>query len=268
MCGAILNGLLKLGFADPRPAWSLVEPKSYQMWHSFGMPSGHAQSATIWLLVPLKSRSARGVGIAILYALFMGYSRVAIDAHSWLQVVMGWTVGICLVFAFRWFEDLNHIRWRSLPWSTFLILATVVCFGTLGVAASTIEAIPAEKMAAWHNFVERHALQARQSPASLNTVSTPLAALLGLLVGGMVDRVHTEAHMTRLQKAKRVCMGGIVLGLVYVITRYGVALLDPEGARLVARAAGAALLGALISGVLPALFRRRERASLGPSQSM
>ena len=45
-----LNSILKLAIHAPRPYWVSTEIKAIHASRGFGMPSGHAQASTVWLL--------------------------------------------------------------------------------------------------------------------------------------------------------------------------------------------------------------------------
>jgi undecaprenyl-diphosphatase len=96
--GAILESLLKLGFARPRPELvsHLVDV------NSFSFPSGHATMATIAYLtlgVLLARVQRRGpmklyiIAVAICLAFLVGFTRVYLGVHWPTDVLAGWCVG-------------------------------------------------------------------------------------------------------------------------------------------------------------------------------
>jgi undecaprenyl-diphosphatase len=96
--GAVLEVLLKLGFARPRPELvsHLVDV------NSFSFPSGHATMATITyltlgtLLARVQKRRAMKLyllAVATFLALLVGFSRVYLGVHWPTDVVAGWCVG-------------------------------------------------------------------------------------------------------------------------------------------------------------------------------
>ena len=102
--GAVLETLLKLGFARPRPELvsHLVDV------NSFSFPSGHATMATITyltlgvLLARVQDRRRMKLyllAIAIFVALVVGISRVYLGVHWPTDVLAGWCVGAAWALA-------------------------------------------------------------------------------------------------------------------------------------------------------------------------
>jgi undecaprenyl-diphosphatase len=94
----ILNSLLKVGFARPRP--ELVAHQAYVFTASF--PSGHSvMSAATYLtlgalLAQVQSRRRQKVfllGLAITLTILVGLSRVYLGVHWPTDVLAGWTLG-------------------------------------------------------------------------------------------------------------------------------------------------------------------------------
>ena len=117
--GAVLETLLKLGFARPRPELvsHLVDVKS------FSFPSGHATMATITyltlgvLLARVRERRRMKLyllGVAILFALIVGVSRVYLGVHWPTDVLAGWCVGAAWALACwlvaTWLQRCNAIE--------------------------------------------------------------------------------------------------------------------------------------------------------------
>ena len=96
----ILNGLLKLVTHQPRPYWIstrvqlLTEAES-----SFGVPSGHAQNAVVfWGTLAAHWRSRLVWGLATIVILLIGVSRIYLGVHFPHDTVLGFSVGILLLF--------------------------------------------------------------------------------------------------------------------------------------------------------------------------
>jgi len=112
--GAVLEGLLKLGFARPRPELvsHLVNVDS------FSFPSGHATMATITyltlgvLLARVQKRRRMKLyllAVASILALLVGFTRVYLGVHWPTDVIAGWCIGTawalgCWLLA-TWLQD-------------------------------------------------------------------------------------------------------------------------------------------------------------------
>jgi membrane-associated phospholipid phosphatase/phosphoglycolate phosphatase-like HAD superfamily hydrolase len=96
----ILNPLLKLAFARPRPTDALVDVSSA------AFPSGHTTTATTIATAlaviawPTRWRWAM-IAVAALFSLAMGVSRVYLGVHWASDVLGGWALGFTIAMAVR-----------------------------------------------------------------------------------------------------------------------------------------------------------------------
>lgn len=110
---ASVNSILKQAFHAPRPFWMDSRIRAIRVSNGFGMPSGHAQAATLWIYVGFYVKNRWFWTIAILTTLLIGLSRIYLGVHFPSQVVAGWTMGIILALLFvrcetallTWFLD-------------------------------------------------------------------------------------------------------------------------------------------------------------------
>jgi membrane-associated phospholipid phosphatase len=96
--GILVNNIIKLAFARPRPFF----PDPFVVEQQFSFPSGHAMMAVIGfgmlayvLLIPLKNRS---LSICIVFGillliLLIGISRIALGVHFFSDVIGGYAAG-------------------------------------------------------------------------------------------------------------------------------------------------------------------------------
>jgi hypothetical protein len=136
LLGNTLNNFFKFLFHSPRPYWVSDTVQAYSHETSFGLPSGHAQIAASvwgWLAVEVRKRWFRVVAILLIF--LIGISRIYLGVHFLSDVLLGWTLGGLLVWAFAaWHQPLGtwlgkHALWGRLGWvlvSTLAILALIL----------------------------------------------------------------------------------------------------------------------------------------------
>lgn len=107
---SILNSLLKQAFHAPRPYWMDPRIRAILVSNGFGMPSGHAQAATLWLYISSFLRCNWCWAVAIFTTVMVGLSRVYLGVHFFSQVLAGWFIGIILAILFIRYET-NLISW-------------------------------------------------------------------------------------------------------------------------------------------------------------
>jgi membrane-associated phospholipid phosphatase len=102
LLGNFLNTFFKFIFHSPRPYWisDNVRPLSHET--SFGLPSGHAQTAATmwgWLAVEVKKRWFTIVAVILIF--LIGVSRLYLGVHFFSDVLFGWVLGGLLVCVFK-----------------------------------------------------------------------------------------------------------------------------------------------------------------------
>jgi len=112
-----LNIYLKWIFHTPRPYWLFPHKiPAYQTETSFGMPSGHAQNATVvWGVFAKQSATRLKMGFFVSLILFIGLSRLYLGVHSIFDILAGWLIGYFLLWAFTRYEKPVIQRFRRLP---------------------------------------------------------------------------------------------------------------------------------------------------------
>lgn len=137
---AILNAILKYTFAQPRPYWVEPQIQAFEKSISFGMPSGHAQSACGILLMCLIYRLGWFWGLT--WMLMISLARVILGVHSFAQVLvgLGLGVGMVLIFYFRHNDMFRFLKNKSIQWA--LVIVTFI-YGIIAIrlGAETIEQV-------------------------------------------------------------------------------------------------------------------------------
>ena len=138
LANAIINNLVKVLFALPRPYW--ISDSVYVLMHEsgFGLPSGHAQGAILfWLFLALQLPTKHrrwAIGGAILLSGLIGLSRIYLAVHFPADVIVGFALGLLVLGiylkseeAFRAWFYLQH-QIRKLALAVLGIFITLICF--------------------------------------------------------------------------------------------------------------------------------------------
>ena len=106
MLSSDLNGALKLAFHGTRPYWYSPNVHGLAAETSFGVPSNHAQSATIiWGILAAYLRKWWAWLVAIFLIILVGLSRLYLGVHFPHDVLLGWLIGGLLLWLTLRFWD-------------------------------------------------------------------------------------------------------------------------------------------------------------------
>ncbi|MGH8966623.1 MAG: phosphatase PAP2 family protein, partial [Actinomycetes bacterium] len=137
---AFLNTLLKLVFHDPRPYWTDPTVEGRQSHTSFGMPSGHAQNASVaWGFFAAQTRRWPLWAAAAVIIALIGVSRVYLGVHSVGQVLAGWAIGLALLGLALKLEPVVVAWWTSRHLAVQMALALVLSLLLLTAAWGAIQ---------------------------------------------------------------------------------------------------------------------------------
>ena len=100
-----LNITLKILLDQPRPFFEGYDPSVGMFPEKLGgFPSGHAQNSLVmWIIIASWGKKKRLFGIAALFCLLIGFSRVYLGVHFPTDVFGGWLIGaliLCGYFVF------------------------------------------------------------------------------------------------------------------------------------------------------------------------
>ena len=212
--GVILNDLLKVACALPRPFWT---PGVRQMASeiSFGFPSGHAQStAALWTFVALQTKRPRlWVPLAAIMLVLVALSRLYLGAHYPLDVGGGALIGYGLLAIFlRAEKPAARALGHSLPLQLGALMGACVVAGALYWLASRRLITPGQTSAGFEAYA--------RAIAGI-TFSARVGALLGLC-GGLALASHFvpfSVEATRAQKIIRFVLGIAVTGILYFLAK-------------------------------------------------
>jgi len=267
-----INSILKISLHSPRPYW--VDKRVqvlFQSETSFGLPSGHAQTAaSVWgiFAAHLKKKWARWLAIVIIF--FIGFSRIYLGVHYTTDVLLGWFVGGLLVLAYiklekpvvNWFRRQNF-QMQIIAGFTVSIILIVLVF------------IPLQFLADWQIPPEWHQLSSYNFPGSevdpLNPegVITSAGTLFGLIAGlAWIEKGYNGYNPagTVGQKIFRMAIGLAGVGIFW----YGLGKLFPRDPGLLTyalRYLRYALVGLWVTGIAPILFIKLRLAQSGWASS-
>lgn len=216
MGSSLVNGLLKAVIAGARPYWLDPTVASLSPETTFGMPSGHTQSAVaVWGYLAAKIRwrwiwPAAGTVIGL-----VALSRMYLGAHFLTDVVAGLAVGAALLWLVLRYER-TLLRWwrqRTIGSQVGLALAGSLLPGVLTAGWQLLVRDGWTAPAEWTGM-----LPADIPGATLNHVLALGGGLFGAVVGfsALAARGWYSAQGSLLSRVTRYVIGmaGIVLLLV------------------------------------------------------
>ena len=250
-----LNAIVKILFAAPRPFWvsAQVDPLSVET--TFGIPSGHAQnSAAIWGMMAAALNRRWGWIAAIVITFFVGFSRLYLGMHFAQDVLLGWLLGLILLFIFLKFWDpvAVWLKQKTLYQQVMIAFASSLLMITVGIlctAPMSAYVFPSEWTA---NALRVGPLP---DPVSVEGIFTSAGSLFGLATGAawIASRGGYQTAGPVGQRALR-----YVIGLIGVmILWYGLGEVLPRGETvvpLILRYLRYSLVGFWITAGAPWLF--------------
>ena len=251
-----LNDIVKMAMRGPRPYWLSTQVKALSAESSFGMPSGHSQSATVvWGTLADRFGKAWAWIVAIAIIFLIGFSRTFLAVHFPHDVLLGWLLGVLTLWPFiaLWDRIAIWVKQKSFIRQIFLALTVslvIVLFGGLAFYGLRDYVFPQEWMT--------NALRAGASlpaPVSMDATLTSAGTLFGLFVGlAWINR--RGGYQVSGPARKRIL--ALVIGWMGVLILYlGLKMVFPSGDSLSAyffRYLRYALVGFWISGGAPGLF--------------
>lgn len=226
-----LNAIVKMLFAAPRPYWvsAQVEPLSAEP--SFGIPSGHAQnSAAVWGTIAAAINKRWAWVAAILLTFFIGFSRLYLGMHFLHDVLLGWLLGILLLFAFLRFWDpvAAWLKGKTLSKQVtiaFVVSLLMIAIGFLSGTPLSAYVFPAEWAA---NALRVGPLP---DPVSVGGILTSAGSFFGL-ASGAAWIASQGGYQTPGPLEKRALR--YVIGLIGImILWYGLGEVFPRGETLI-----------------------------------
>jgi membrane-associated phospholipid phosphatase len=230
LTSAGINDVLKLSFGLPRPYWVSREVAAHSTASSFGLPSGHAQTAVaVWgrLVVWITLNWIRV--LLTLLILLISISRWFLGVHFPMDTFTGWGIGILLLLVVIKLEA--PLRARMIGWSLgrqillgFLASFALVLLGWLALNFLAPVSIPD----AWVETARAADPSADMiDPLSFESVVSVAGTLLGVAVGGAM---LFKWGGFRAEGSWQMRLGRYLFGLAgMILIFYGLRLIFPAG---------------------------------------
>jgi membrane-associated phospholipid phosphatase len=223
-----INGFLKLSFGMPRPYWVSNEVKALSMETSFGLPSGHSQTAVaVWGRLAAWLRRRWAYVVLGLLIFLISISRLYLGVHFPTDVLAGWIVGGLLLWAFLRFEEPLRARLALTSVATQIIIAFLASIVVilLGMAALAIGPVPP---AEWAQIAAQGGEVV--DPRSLEGMIASAGALFGLGAGGALlfawDGFSASGNWWR--RILRYLVGVVGVAVIY----FGLKAVFPDGVQV------------------------------------
>jgi len=190
---AWLKALVKEVFKRPRPYQVSERVIPAFTVSEYGLPSGHTQAGTTVGLILIREIKKHWVtALLIVYIILMGISRMVHGVHFPQDVLLGWAIGILIVFCLYQLDHRLSGFFRELTLGSMLLL-------TLGTAAIVL-GLP---------------FLTHPTPEGLSAALTPGAALVGVIPGLFLESryVQFSTRGTISKKSLRYLVG-IVTALI------------------------------------------------------
>ncbi|MEW5868764.1 MAG: phosphatase PAP2 family protein [Chloroflexota bacterium] len=260
MISGSLNSVLKMAMHGPRPYWLDPKVHPYSSEISFGVPSGHAQNATVvWgtLAAWLRRRWA-WVAAGVLIFL-IGFSRLYLAVHFPHDVLLGWLIGALLLWLILALEG-RLMAWLGKMKITEQALAALgfslamILLGALMRLGWSNWSFPAE----WAQNAASAVTQIEPiNPWALSGIVSNAGTFFGLALGGLwiKSRNGFDVSGPAWQRLARFLIGVAGVALLW----YGLGAVFPRGETwlpFLLRYLRYALVGLWITGLSPILFIR------------
>ena len=200
----VTNSILKQVIHAPRPFWLDSRIIGISTETGFGMPSGHAQAATIWLLTGAYLNKKWFWCIAVSLTFMIGVSRAYLGAHFASQIVVGWVLGVVSVVLFLYLEA-KIIPWmRAKTLAQQLLFVVFVSLGLLGIGGICLGfnaawRVPAEWLATAAVYLKKGQ---SLSPIGIKDIASSAGAFLGYSAGAIL-MTYIGGYSARGVLAKR-----------------------------------------------------------------
>lgn len=186
--GAI-NWIGKAAFHQPRPFWisqevKVLDPTPHT---GFGLPSGHSMnSAAVFGLFATWLKRTWVTVLAVFIFLMVGISRIYLGVHFTVDVVVGWTLGLLVLWLFIKLEDRVAAWFNAKSAGAQILTAFVITIGLTLIGAGVRYLVLANGFELLDGWVKNTSLIQPDDPLdplNLDGLITNTGALFGLACG-------------------------------------------------------------------------------------
>jgi len=248
------NTFFKFLFHNPRPFWISDHVRNYAHETSFGLPSGHAQTAASvwgWLAIEIKKRWFTIIALIVIF--LIGFSRLYLGVHFLTDVLLGWLLGGLLVWAFSaWKNPIGKWIVKHSPNVKLILVIVSTLVIVLLILGARWVAGPWTIDSAWAD------LAGKVDPYNLDGIFTLSGTWLGML-GGFVLLVENKGYFKAGAGGWRRLVR-LIVGLVGIFVLYsGLGQIFPRNADFISfalRFVRYTLIGLWVSWLGPVFFER------------
>jgi membrane-associated phospholipid phosphatase len=178
----VINGIIKHLIRDFRPFW-LDSTLGLSEEPSYGVPSGHAQGATVFYgFLALWLRRGWVWLLAIVMILIMAISRVYLGVHDIEDVVAGILIGVIILIGYYFWQRYLADRFanRILGQRLLIVILVPLVLAIVYATALIIIGQPDHNVA-WSDYIDE------AEKASFEDLAAEFGILLGLGVGFVLE---------------------------------------------------------------------------------
>lgn len=270
MLSGIINSGFKLIFQGPRPYWVDANVKAFSTETSFGVPSGHAQNATVvWGLMAKRINRGWAWAVVLVLIALISFSRMYLGIHFPHDILMGWLIGAFVLWAIivwerkflNWFKQFSIAYQVALAFCASIILILIASLVRTGIGDFQIPQ-------SWITTAANAYPGASPiTPLALSGVVSNAGVLFGLSVGAiwLYQTGWLDASGDLWKRLLRFLIGVIGVFILW----FGLGEVFPRGETFfpyTLRYLRYALVGFWISGLAPWAFIRLKIAKSSESR--
>jgi membrane-associated phospholipid phosphatase len=250
LISAYINEFVKDIFQDPRPSTNADPEAEYGLVEtSYGFPSGHTQTAVaVWGYLGYEFKNKpRPLVIPILVSaliFLIAISRIIIGVHDLQDIIGGYAIGICLLFAFIYLEPIVAPKINKLNLIIKILLAIVISISLFAIGTLLFPT-------AGLGLIDNPPLYADEGG-----FAQVGGAMLGLSVGYLLENEYVKYNPSELNKKQKII--NLIIGIIILLVVYlGLDLIISGNVFL--RFVRYAIISFILIFLVPIIFKKINR---------